>query len=220
MRTRSAPCRAGNGVIAAAALAACALFACAGATAHGVGEHAAHAMHDHAAHAASMSKSDYARLVRSYPVPDVMLVDSSSKPVRLRDLLAADEPVMLNFIFTTCTAICPVMSAIFAQVPGTLGADGAKLRMVSISIDPENDTPRQLDAYAHKFNAGPRWQFLTGTVESVVAVERAFETYKSDKMEHEALTLLRAAPGERWVRIEGFASASDLAREYRALMQR
>ena len=86
--------------------------------------------------------------------------------------------------------------------------------MISISIDPENDTPQQLKAYAGKFDAGPRWQFLTGSVENVATVQRAFDTYNSDKMSHEPLTLLRSAPGKPWVRIDGFASPEDLAREY------
>jgi protein SCO1/2 len=158
--------------------------------------------------------SEYLRRVQPYSVPDVTLVDQNAKPVRLRDMLAADEPVMINFIFTTCTAICPVMSSIFSDVPRELGANAGKLRMVSISIDPENDTPQQLKAYAGKFDAGPRWVFLTGSVENIVAVQRAFGAYYSDKMEHQPVTLMRSAPGKSWVRIEGFASPADLAREF------
>ncbi len=73
--------------------------------------------------------------------------------VRLRELLASQDPVMMNFIFTTCGAICPVMSKVFSEVPGSLGAQAGKLRMVSISIDPENDTPAQLKSYAKTYGA-------------------------------------------------------------------
>jgi protein SCO1 len=178
--------------------------------------HAGHERHGQA----EMKTGDYSRSLRTYAVPDITLVDRNSQSVRLRDLLAADEPVMMNFIFTTCTTICPVMSSIFSKVPGELGAGGAKLRMISISIDPENDTPAQLNAYAKKLDAGPRWQFLTGSAKDVAAVQRAFDNYRADKMEHEPLTLLRSAPGEPWVRIEGFASPEDLAREYRKVASR
>lgn len=175
--------------------------------------HAGHEQHGQM----PMKAGDYARSLQNYRVPDVTLVDRDAHPVRLRDMLAADEPVMLNFIYTTCTAICPVMSSIFAKVPAELGTSGDKLRMVSISIDPENDRPPQLSAYAQKFGAGPRWQFLTGSVKDIATVQRAFDNYRSDKMEHEPLTLLRAAPGKPWVRIDGFASPEELAREYRSV---
>jgi protein SCO1/2 len=182
-------------------------------------QHVAHAGHEHGAMANSKG-AEYSRSVRAYSVPDITLVDRNARPVRLRDLLATDEPVMMNLIFTTCTAICPVMSSIFAKVPLEPGVDASKLRMISISIDPENDTPAQLTAYANKFGAGPRWQFLTGSVENIATVQRAFDNYRGDKMSHEPLTLLRAAPGRPWVRIEGFASPSELAQEYRKVAQK
>jgi protein SCO1/2 len=164
--------------------------------------------------AAAERAAGYVRSERTYAVPDVTLVDEGARPVRLREVLAGDEPVMLNFIFTTCTAICPVMSRIFARVPQELGAEAGRVRFVSISIDPEQDTPKRLHAYAARFGAGPRWRFLTGSVADVEAVERAFDAFRGDKMNHEPLTLLRPAPGRPWVRLDGFASAAELAREY------
>jgi protein SCO1/2 len=188
--------------------------------AHDGHNHAGHGtmvamQHVHEGAAGPSAGGGYKRSVKTYTVPDVTLLDQQGKPVRLRDTLATSEPVMLNFIFTTCTSICPTMSAIFEHVPTELGAEAGRLRMISISIDPENDTPPQLDSYARKFHAGPRWQFLTGSVENVVAVQRAFDNYKGDKMKHDALTLLRPSAGRPWVRIEGFATPVELAREYR-----
>ena len=57
-------------------------------------------------------------------------------------------------------------------------------------------------------------------MENVATVQRAFDTYSSDKMSHEPLTLLRSAPGKPWVRIDGFASPEDLAREYQKVAQK
>jgi protein SCO1/2 len=90
--------------------------------------------------------------------------------------------------------------------------------MVSISIDPEYDTPARLQNYAKRYKAGPEWQFLTGDLDTIMAVQQAFDAYRGDKMSHEPLTFLRASPRGPWVRIEGFASASELVREYRELM--
>jgi protein SCO1 len=157
----------------------------------------------------------YERSVRSFAVPDVVLVDADARPVRLRELLASDDPVMLNFIFTTCSTICPVVVKVFSDVPSRLGADAKDLRMISISIDPENDTPAQLKSYAKNFGEGLRWRFLTGRVEDIKTVQRAFDSYRGDKMNHEPLTLIRHARGKSWVRIDGFANPDELVREYR-----
>jgi protein SCO1 len=169
---------------------------------------------------ASTDAGHYARSLRSYAIPEVVLTDADARPVPLRELLAANDPVMLNFIFTSCTTICPVLTKVFSEVPPLLGAEAKRLRMVSISIDPENDTPAKLKAYARKFEAGERWSFLTGRVQDVIAVQRAFDTYGGDKMSHEPLTLLRSAPGKPWVRIDGFARSDDLASEYRKLVRK
>jgi protein SCO1 len=159
--------------------------------------------------------NDYERSLRTYAVPDVVLVDADGRPVRLRDVLSANEPVMLNFIFTTCGTICPAMVRVFSDVPARLDASEKNLRMISISIDPDNDTPAQLKSYAKNFAAGARWQFLTGRLNDIKTVQLAFDGYRGDKMNHEPLTLIRPAPGKPWVRIDGFANPDELVREYR-----
>lgn len=155
----------------------------------------------------------------SYPIPDVTLLDQSGRQVDLRQLLAADKPVLVNFVYTTCTAICPVMTATFAQVQQRLGADAEKVMMVSFSIDPEQDTPAALAVYAQRFHAGPQWLFLTGSLEDSIAVQKAFDAYRGDKMNHVPLTFLRAARDGQWVRVDGFASADDLVKEARTRMR-
>ena len=93
-----------------------------------------------------------------------------------------------------------------------------RLMHISISIDPENDRPAQLKSYAKSYRATDRWTFLTGALADINTVQRAFDNYRGDKMNHEPLTLLRAAPGKPWVRIDGFASSAALAGEYRKVM--
>jgi protein SCO1/2 len=89
--------------------------------------------------------------------------------------------------------------------------------MVSISIDPEQDTPAVLKAYADKYGAGPQWNMLTGSLSDSISVQRAFNVYRSDKMDHLPTTFLRARPGQPWVRLDGFASAADILHEYHQL---
>ena len=134
-----------------------------------VHEHAAHqgddAMPDeHAAHRAALEKTRYSVTTERYTVPDVVLIDASGTPVALRTLLESDQPVALNFIFTTCTTICPVMTATFAQMRRELGEAAGQVRLVSISIDPEYDRPEVLKEYAARFGAGAGWTSSPATV--------------------------------------------------------
>lgn len=160
----------------------------------------------------------YKRSESVYTLPDVVLTDADERPVRLRELMATRDPVMVNFIFTSCSTICPVMAHVFAEMPAVLGDDGRRLRMVSISIDPEADTPLQLKAYARSLKANERWKFLTGSNEDIKAVQLAFAAYRGNKMNHEPLTLMRQTAGMPWVRIDGFVAPDALAREYKRML--
>lgn len=173
--------------------------------------------HEHHHHHAMPSAQDgYKRTLASYTIPDVKLLDADGAGVSLRNSLG-EKPVILNFIFTSCGAICPVMSNTFSQVQAALGPEQDAVHMVSISIDPEQDTPAALKAYAGKYGAGPQWQMLTGSLDDSIAVQRAFDVYRGDKMNHQPATFLRAGPGQPWVRLDGFASAADILHEYRRL---
>ena len=173
--------------------------------------------HDkHAAHRAAMQNPRYEATTETYAIPDVEVIDQSGTTVSLRALLDADEPIALNFIFTTCTTICPVMTATFAQMRRELGDAGDQLRMVSISIDPEYDRPDKLMAYSEQFLAGPGWYFLTGDSKDIVQVLKSFDSYAGSKMNHEPITLLKSPGSPSWTRIEGLASGKDLANEVTA----
>ena len=177
-----------------------------------------HAEHEHH-HMHAMATTGYQRSLASYSIPDITLLDQHGHKVSLPELLkSGDEPVMLNFIFTSCTAICPMMTAIFAKVQAQLGSDAGRVRMVSVSIDPEHDTPAALSKYAAGFGAGPQWAFLTGSLDDSIAVQKAFDAYRGDKMNHTPLTLFHAPSSAQWVRYDGFADAADLTEEYRSML--
>lgn len=162
--------------------------------------------HSHHHHVTESTKY---RLV-DYTLPNVALVRADGKNVQLPDELNDGRPVVMNFIYTTCTTICPVSSRIFSELQEKLGGQREHVHMVSISIDPEEDTPQVLAKYADKFGAGHQWQFYTGTIEASVAVQRAFDVYTGDKMDHNPATFIRSAPGKLWLRIDGFAKADEL----------
>lgn len=196
------------------------LLACAGLLGRGTASAEEGGAHDHhrAHREAIAAPARYATSVETYEIPGVTLVDQDGRRVPLASALDATRPVALNFVFTTCTTICPVMTATFSGMRAALGPDADGLRLVSISIDPEFDTPEVLKRYTERFAAGNDWRFLTGDAREIARVLRAFDAYFGSKMNHRPLTFFRAARNGRWVRVEGLASAGDLAREYRRLI--
>jgi len=156
-----------------------------------------------------------ARSTANYSVPDITLVRSDGAHVKLAQELDDGRPVLLDFIYTTCTTICPVMSQTFAEVQKRLGPQAAKIKMVSVSIDPEEDTPARLTEYAKRYQAGPQWTFYTGTAQASVAAQRVFNVYRGDKMNHAPVALFRSAPGQPWVWLDGFATPDELVSEVR-----
>jgi len=151
-------------------------------------------------------------------VPDVTLTGMDGRPAHLRAVLGDDRPVMLQFIFTTCPTICPLLTGTAARVREDLGKDRGKIRAVSITIDPEHDTPAVLRDYAADFDADPDWLFLTGRLPDVVAVQRAFGSDLGNKMDHAPYTFLRRSPRDPWVRIDGIVHADVLEAEIRKML--
>ena len=167
--------------------------------------------------AALQAQPRYVRSEVRIPTPAVTLIDSRGERVPLASVLDAPGPVVLQFVFTTCPAVCPMLSS---ALSGAQTEMGEGTRLVSISIDPEYDTPARLREYAKRFKAGPRWRFLTGGRDDVAAVQKAFGAWRVNKMSHQPLTFLRAAPGDPWVRLAGPLSAADLIAEYLRLAGR
>jgi len=162
---------------------------------------------------ADADEKGYERSVEKYVVPDVVLVNQNGAKVRLKDLLQADKPVVLDFIFGTCTTICPILSAGYANLQNKLGPDSQAIRLVSISIDPEHDTPKVLKDYLKRYRAKQGWDFLTGSREDIDRVMTAFGAYIQNKMSHYPLTLIRSPQDGTWIRLFGLMSTSEFMNE-------
>ena len=112
------------------------------------------------------------RFARQAPAPQPLgtlpafdLIERRQAPLRLDDLRG--KVWVANFMYTSCVEVCPLQSAEMARLQ-TAFADHADLRLVSISVDPERDTPAVLTAYAENFRADPeRWLFATGEPDAV-----------------------------------------------------
>ncbi len=161
------------------------------------------------------AEKKYRRTTETYSLPDVVLVNQDGKKVRLKSLETSNTPVVVDFIFGTCTTICPVLSVGYATLQQKLGADAQKVHLVSISIDPENDTPKVMKEYLKRYRAKPGWDFLTGSRGDIDKAMRAFNAYIPNKMSHYPLTLLKSPDEKGWTRIYGLMSSSEFIEETR-----
>jgi len=155
----------------------------------------------------------YGRSVEKYTLPEVTLINQDGAKVRLKDVLESDKLVVVEFIFATCSTICPVLSAGYVNLQNKLGEDSAKVHLISISIDPENDTPGVMKEYLKRYRAKPGWDFLTGSRKDIDAVMRAFNAYIPNKMSHYALTLIYAPKEKSWIKLLGIMSSSEFVDE-------
>jgi protein SCO1/2 len=167
-----------------------------------------------AANAVAAEPARYQRSVESYAIPDVVLTNQDGEKVRFKKLLESGQPVAVDFIYATCTTICPILSAGYANLQRKLGSETTKVHLVSITIDPENDTPPILKEYLAKYSAKPGWDFFTGSRRDIDRVMTAFDAYFRDKMDHKPLTFIRSPKDGKWIRLYGLMSGIDFLDEY------
>lgn len=149
-----------------------------------------------------------------YVTPSVTLQRSDGHKVPLAGLLDGSHPVVLEFFYTSCSTICGLQASALALTRKKL--DPATI-FVSITLDPEYDTPARLAAYGSNFPVGPHWYLLTGRRADIQQVLTAFDArpFGDNKMLHRPLVFIRPARGRQWVRIEGLTNSDQIAREVR-----
>ena len=155
----------------------------------------------------------YQRTLVSYTVPDVVLVNQDGAKVRLGQIMNSGKPVVVDFIYGTCTTICPILSASFSNLQRKLGPDTRKIHLVSISIDPEHDTPKVMKEYLKRYGSKPGWDFFTGNRADINKVMFALNAYIIDKMSHPPLMLIKPPGSSKWIRIYGLMGSAEFVAE-------
>jgi protein SCO1/2 len=144
-------------------------------------------------------------------IPDLALVDQDGKPVRFYSDLVQGKVVMINFIFTSCTTICPPMGATFGKVQQLLGERaGRDVHLISVSVDPATDTPARMKAWGQKFGAAPGWTLVTGDRDTVIQLLKALGVYTPNINDHTPLVLAGNDPRGAWTRAYGLAAPARL----------
>lgn len=143
-------------------------------------------------------------------IPDARVVDQNGKQLNFYTDLIKDKTVAINFIFTTCTTICPPLTATFRRVQQDISARALDVHLISISVDPTVDTPERLHEFAAKFNAASGWTFVTGNKDDIDSLLRAFGVAVANKNDHTPMILIGNDGKKYWTRAYGLASPTTL----------
>ena len=182
----------------------------------GIGQALAHSADEHAGH--DMQPKSVSPESTQVKFADVALVDQNGKTVRLEKDLVSNKIVVMSFIYTSCTTVCPVVSSIMGKVQKQLGARvGTEVQLVSISIDPQRDDAKRLNDYARTFQNGPGWSWLTGTTQSVNETLKGLGSFSGDFKNHASLILVGDGNSRHWTRFYGFTDPAVLSREVEKL---
>ena len=135
-------------------------------------------------------------------IPDVELADQDGKTVHLYSDLVKGRVAALSFIFTTCTTICPLIGANLGRLQTELGQSlGENIALISVSVDPANDTPQRMKAWGAQFGAKPGWSLLTGDKETVNQLLKTVGLYTPDIQSHSPFLLLVNDRAGDWTRV-------------------
>lgn len=147
-------------------------------------------------------KGEIGRIANRSTVPEFILLDQDGKPFRITS--ARGKIILVTFVFTTCPDVCPLLTAKFASIQR--GLEQRKMKdylLLSITTDPERDTPSALKSYAQGFKADfGHWRFLTGSEQDLAKVWQAFGVTvrkSGEQVQHTTLTTLIDRHGIRRV---------------------
>jgi len=151
-----------------------------------------------------------ASTVRREPlaIPDVTLLDQNGKTIRFYSDLVKGHVAAVNFVFTTCTTICPVMAVNFKKLRELAGDS---VHLISVSVDPQVDTPARLSAWAARFDVPAPWTLVTGSRPDVDRLLKSLGVFTADKLDHQAVVLIGSGIDNRWIRANALAPPSKLA---------
>jgi protein SCO1/2 len=142
---------------------------------------------------------------------DVELTNQDGKKVRFYSDVLKGKTVVVNAFFTTCTSVCPPMNRNMEKIQEALGDRiGRDVFLVSITVDPENDTPARMKEYAKKFHAGAGWTFLTGKKENLDWALYKLGQYVENKDDHTTVFIIGNEPTGLWKKAFGMANVAEL----------
>jgi len=145
-------------------------------------------------------------------IPDVVVQDQNGKSLNFYTDLVKGKVVAINFVFTTCTTICPPLTATFRRVQLQLAEQNSPVQLISISVDPAVDTPERLRDFAAKFKAEPGWAFVTGNTSDINSLLQQLGVAVTNKNDHTPMILIGNDEAGYWTRAYGLSSPTSLVK--------
>jgi protein SCO1/2 len=157
-------------------------------------------------------------LIQRRHLPNVELVTQDGKKVRFYDDLVKDRRVVIQFMFAKCKDICPIITHHLVEVQKILkGRVGSDIFFYSITLSPEEDSPRDLKAYAKMHGVGPGWTFLTGKPADILLLRKSLGFFynnpkeDADRNNHSGNVVVGTEPLMRWAMCQGGANPDWIA---------
>jgi protein SCO1 len=139
---------------------------------------------------------------KAVKLSDTNLLDQDGRRVRLMTDVIGDKVVVVSFIYTTCTDVCPMVSHTLSQLQEQLGGLlESQVRLVSLTVDPARDTSSKLKAYSAAYGPRPGWRWLTGAGPDVTEALKGFGVYSANFEQHTGVILIGDGRSGRWTRV-------------------
>jgi protein SCO1 len=161
---------------------------------------------------AGSGQSTASRAMQRY-FPNVTLRTQEDKTVRFYDDVIKGKIVLINLMFTRCNKYCPITTPKLVKVQRELQKQlGDRVRLVSISIDADRDTPAALAEYAERFTVQKGWLFLTGRKDDVDLIRRKLGLYDPEerKLEHMGLLTVGNEPEGQWLAMPVLSETDEI----------
>ena len=150
---------------------------------------------------------------------DALLTNQDGKQLRLYTDILKGNVVIINSFYSTCSGVCRVTIPVFKQLQESLGERvGKDVRLVSITVDPENDTPEVLKQYAAGVGAKPGWDFLTGDKQTVDQILYKLGLYVEAKEDHSNVFIVGNEPTGLWKKVLGIAPPYEIRRSVESVL--
>jgi protein SCO1/2 len=146
-------------------------------------------------------------------IANVPVLTQSNQSAHFYTDLVQGHLVAINFVFTGCSTVCPLMGARFAALQKQLVAESLPAQLISVGLDPANDTPQSLSEWSRKFGAKPGWTLVTGEKADIDALTTSLGASTADFTAHAPLIVIidDRRPGA-WRRLDGLADTDTIVK--------
>lgn len=167
--------------------------------------------HQHHNHVKSEEAAKAAPTTSKMSIPDTPVIDQDGRKLNFYTDLVKGKSVAINFVFTTCTTICPPLAATFARVQKLSGdRAGRDFQLISISVDPATDTPPRLKAWSEKFSPAKGWTLVTGNKQDIDNLLKSLGGFSARIEDHSPTVLIGNDEKGVWTRAYGLAPPAKL----------